>query len=337
MQTSETLGAAVVGLGVGEQHALAYRQLDRCAVRWVYDLDPQRLQRVLATLRQGAAADCLETVLHDAAVHVVSIASYDDAHYGQVRAALQAGKHVFVEKPLCRSLAELRAIKQTWEAGERLHLASNLVLRAAPLYQWLRGAIAAGELGDIYAIDGDYLYGRLHKITAGWRNSQEHYSVMQGGGVHLIDLMLWLTGQRPNMVSAVGNRLCTAGTAFRYNDFMAATFQFPSGLVGRITANFGCVHRHQHVLRVFGTTGTFIYDDCQARLHRSRDPSQAALPIDLSPFPPCKGALIPAFVQGIMQHAEPSAQTQHEFDVISACVAADAASASAAPVAVVYV
>src|SRR6185503_7475057 len=97
------------------------------------------------------------------------------------------------------------------------------------------------------------------------------YSVMAGGGVHLVDLMLWLTGQQPTTVSAVGNRIATANSRFAYDDFVTATYAFPSGLVGRITANFGCVHRHQHVVRVFGTKGTFIHDDAGARLHWTRD------------------------------------------------------------------
>ena len=74
--------------------------------------------------------------------------------------------------------------------------------------------------------------------------------MLQGGGVHLVDLMLWLTGQRPAVVAAVGAAVATRGTAYRYNDFVAATYRFESGLIGRITANFGCVHPHQHVLRV---------------------------------------------------------------------------------------
>ena len=69
---------------------------------------------------------------------------------------------------------------------------------------------------------------------------------MEGGGVHLLDLLLWITGERPTSVTAMGNRICTRGTAFRYDDYVAATLQAPSGLVSRVTANFGCVHRHHH-------------------------------------------------------------------------------------------
>jgi len=337
MSLLRTLGVAVVGLGVGVQHALAYTRIPACTLRWLYDLDAARMERVAAEIGQGAPAESFESILSDESVDVVSIASYDDAHSDQIVAALRARKHVFAEKPLGRSIEELKAIKLAWEAGRGIHLGSNLVLRAAPVYQWIREAIAAGELGEVFALDGDYLYGRVHKITDGWRMDVQDYSVMQGGGVHLVDLMLWLTGQKPASVTAAGNRICTTGTAFRYNDYVAATFQFPSGLIGRITANFGCVHRHMHVLRVFGTRATFILDDRGARLHESSDPAGTARALDLAALPATKGDLIPGFVAAVLAGAAPGPETQYEFDVISACVAADRAVTTGNSVKVTYV
>src|SRR6185437_958145 len=120
-------------------------------------------------------------------------------------AALRAGKDVFVEKPLCRTEDELVSLHEAWRAAGEPALASNLVLRAAPLYGWLRDEVDSGRLGTPYAFDGDYLYGRLHKILDGWRGQVDHYSVMLGGGVHLVDLLLWTTRQRPARVAAVGN------------------------------------------------------------------------------------------------------------------------------------
>jgi predicted dehydrogenase len=319
-----TLGVAVVGLGIGEQHARTYLGLPDCSLRWLYDLDRERLERTARSLGHGTPAPAFATILADRAVDVVSIASYDEAHAEQASAALAAGKHVFVEKPLCRSAAELRAIRQAWQAAGHPHLASNLVLRAAPAFRWLRDAIAAGELGEVYAIDGDYLYGRIAKITQGWRKDVPDYSVMQGGGIHLVDLLLWLTGQRPASVTATGNRICTAATAFRYRDFAAATFDFPSGLIGRITANFGCVHHHQHVLRVFGTRATLVSDDAGVRLHRDREGARPD-PLPLAAAPPGKGALIPEFVRAIVEGDDPRPAAEHELDVMAACVAAEVA------------
>src|SRR5262249_6479297 len=148
------------------------------------------------------------------------------------------------------------------------------------------------------------------------------YSVMQGGGVHIVDLMMWLCGQRPAVVTAAGNRIATRGTAVRYPDFVAATYQFESGLVGRITANFGCAHRHQHALRVFGTRATFLSDDQGARLHGSRDPDTLARRLELATLPSSKGALIPDFVKEILDGADGHARAQHELDLMTACMAA---------------
>ncbi|NJO20627.1 MAG: Gfo/Idh/MocA family oxidoreductase, partial [Spirulinaceae cyanobacterium RM2_2_10] len=291
MNPVPTLGVAVVGLGIGEQHARAYRCQSACQLRVLCDHDQARAQALANTLGCGRAEVDFATILTDKAVDLVSIASYDDAHAAQTLAVLESGKHVFVEKPLCCSREELERLKQVCQRCPDLKLESNLVLRSAPLYRWLKAQIEAGLFGEIYAFDGDYLYGRLHKITQGWRKDVEHYSVMLGGGIHLIDLMLWLLGDRPRQVSALGNRLCSEGTAFRYCDFVSAQFQFASGAVGRITANFGCIHRHQHVLRVFGTAASFIYDDAGARLHLTRDPALKAAPVALDPLPASKGEL----------------------------------------------
>lgn len=331
------LGVGVVGLGVGEQHALAFSNLSTCTLRWVYDIKSSRASEVVYKLGHGAAAPSYEAILSDPDVSIVSLASYDHAHYEQVMAALDARKHVFVEKPLCRSFEEARSIRGAWLKHDSPSLASNLILRVAPLYRWLREAIQGGELGEIYAFDGDYLYGRLHKITEGWRNDVPDYSVMQGGGIHLVDLMLRLTGQIPVSVTAVGNGICTRGTRFRYNDFVSATYRFESGLIGRITANFGCVHRHQHAVRVFGTKATFIYDDAGPRLHRARHPSSKPTPVDREPLAPTKGDLIPPFVRSVLSAQDTKMETEHEFNLICACVAADEAAATRSDMRIRYV
>ena len=337
MRLADKLGVAVVGLGVGEQHARAYLATGCCELRWLYDLDANKAESLAKTLGAGRVASSYADLLEDPGVKLVSIASFDEAHFGQVLEALQAGKHVFVEKPLCRSLAELREIKRIWSFHPRLKLISNLVLRMAPVYRFLGREIDAGAFGKIYAFDGEYLYGRLEKITQGWRKDEQDYSVMLGGGVHLVDLMLGLTGERPVSVWARGNNICTAGSSFRYHDFVTATMQFPSGLIGRITANFGCVHRHQHVVRIFGTKATFVYDDLGPRIHRSRAPEAPAEPLELATLPTSKGDLIPDFVQAILNDTDTQTQLQRECDLIAVCAATDRALASGVQTEVEYV
>lgn len=322
-----TIRAAVIGLGIGEAHAEAYSADLRCELVALCDLSPEKLARAAKRFPGARATQRAEEILTAPDVDVVSIATFDDSHFEMAIRALEHGKHVFVEKPLCRSVGEARALRHAWQRKPRV-LASNLVLRSAPLYQWLAAAAARGEFGRLYAFDGDYLYGRIEKITTGWRKDVEQYSVMQGGGIHLVDLMLWITGERPVSAFAVGSRVATAGTSFRYDDMVAATYRFTSGLIGRITANFGCVHPHQHVIRLFGTSATFLYDERGARLHASRDPEASPLPIAFAPEPEQKGSLIPAFIQSILAGTDASSVMQRELDLVSVTVAADKALAS---------
>jgi predicted dehydrogenase len=336
------LGVAVVGLGIGEQHARMYATLPQCEVRRLVDLDIGRAERLAAEFPNSVATTNFNDAL-GGGIDVVSIASFDDAHFDQVLAALDAGKHVFVEKPLCRSARETAEIRKALKARPRLHLCSNLVLRGADLYRWLRAEIAAGAFGDIYAFDGDYLYGRLHKITDGWRGDTDGYSVMLGGGIHLIDLLLWLTGQRPDCVQAASSNLATRNSRFRYDDFTAATLTFSSGLVARIAANFACMHPHQHIVRIFGTERTFILDDAGPRIMEHRDPLGRGAPVDgarpiaLATLPTHKGVLIPEFVQAILSGEPPAEEdlgvTLNAITIAAAC---DEAAASSRPVNIIY-
>src|SRR5262245_45791579 len=130
----QTLGVAVIGLGIGESHARAYHADPRCRLHWVVDHDSTRAA-ALAVELASSVGDSFEAVLADQTVRIVSIASYDHNHAHQVIQALEAGKHVFVEKPLCQTLDELQRIRQAWIARKgELKLACNLILRSAPLY-----------------------------------------------------------------------------------------------------------------------------------------------------------------------------------------------------------
>jgi predicted dehydrogenase len=319
------IGVAVIGLGIGEKHLRVYHRDARCQVRWVLDFDNVKSKNLSVETGAGIASS-YEAILKDEEVQIISIASFDDDHASQIIQAINAGKHVFVEKPLCQTIEQLQEIQKVWSKynGE-LKLASNLILRATPVYQWLKEKINSGAFGKIYSFDGEYLYGRLHKITDGWRNSVENYSVMEGGGIHLIDLMLWLINERPQNVFSMGNRISTEGTKFRYNDFVASTMQMESGLIGRITANFGSMHRHHHIVRVFGTKGTFIYDDMGARVHWSRDENSKTEMLSMPTLPVDKGDLIPDFVSAVLEDKNINEQTQATFDGLSISAACDRA------------
>lgn len=319
--------AAVIGLGIGEQHLIGLREIGGWDRLVACDISDDKLNQIRSRYPEVETTKDWQEVVEADDVGIVSIASFDDVHYEQVVALAERGKHLFVEKPLCQTAEQVRHIKQL-VFDRKVLLGSNLVLRAAPLYKWLKQEIANGRFGELYAFDVDYLYGRIHKIIDGWRKDVEFYSVMQGGGIHMVDLMLWLAGEKPTHVQSTGNRICTSKSGFRFNDFSTATLWFPSGMIGRANANFGCVHRHQHAMRIFGTKATFILDDQGPRLIETRDPEVAAQKLDISIVPAHKWDLIPDFVEQSADETLFAANAQREFDTLSVCLASDCAMAS---------
>ena len=293
----------VIGLGVGEKHVEAFQSRPDCEVVAVCDFSPEKLAEVGARhpgIRQTADA---RLVLRDPDIEIVSIASYDNFHHAQVVTALEHGKHVFVEKPLCLTAPELSDIRDHLRRRPDLKLSSNLILRKSLRFVELRRMIADGKLGEVFSIEGDYLFGRLSKITAGWRGEIDEYSVVHGGGIHLLDLMMWLVGDRVVEVAAFGNAVASRGSGFRYNDHVVAILRFAGGAVGKLSANFGCVHPHFHGLAVFGTRATFMNGIDHARLYTSRDPQVPPQRITTEYPGAHKGDLIHGFVESIVSGA----------------------------------
>jgi predicted dehydrogenase len=274
--TTAQLKAAVIGLGVGERHVAGYEADPRCKVVALCDIDEVKLAEVGQRHPEKRLTSDPEEILADPAIDVVSIASYDDAHYGQAIRAIRSGKHVFVEKPLCLRDEELDDISQALSERPQIRMSSNLVLRRAPAFKELKSRVESGALGRLYHLDGDYNYGRVHKITEQWRGRLPFYSVTHGGAIHIIDLMLWLTGRRVVEVMALGNQIVTAGSQFRFPDMVTALMRFEDDTSAKVAANFGCVCPHHHMMSVYGTAGTFVYRHHESVFYTSRDPQVSA-------------------------------------------------------------
>ncbi len=334
--SGKALRAAVIGLGVGERHIIGYEADPRCQVVALCDVDQAKLSKVGNRYPGRQLTTEPLAILNDPSIDVVSIASFDDAHYLQVMAALAAGKHVFVEKPLCLHEHELSDIRSALAKRPDLQLSSNLILRRVPRFARLRERLLAGELGTAYYGEADYNYGRVDKITQGWRGQIPFYSVVHGGSIHMIDLFVWLFGERPISVTAIGNAIATQGTAFRFNDCVAALMKFPSGAIAKVTSNFGCVFPHHHNLTIYGTLATFVHDRQGARLYTSRDPGVDPSPIEEPYGGVEKGDMLPIFVSSIIDGAASEVDKTDVLTVMAISLAIEQSARLEKPVEVQY-
>ena len=306
MSGNVILNVGIIGLGVGERHIEGYAYDKRCKVVALSDFDVNKLAEVGSRHPGIPLFRNANAILNDPEIDIVSIASFDNFHCEQIIQAINNRKHVFVEKPLCLFENEFNAIKKALENNPAIRMSSNLILRQTPRFIELRRRILNDELGQIYYIEGDYDYGRLHKLTESWRGNIPYYSVVHGGAIHLIDLITWMVDVSPSEVFAYGNQISSAGSAFKFNDLVAALLRFENGLVAKVTANFGSVTPHGHKLSVYGTKGTFIHGHHGASYFHSRDPKISSEPVmDLYPGA-SKGDIIPGFIKYILDGERPA-------------------------------
>ncbi|HQW57459.1 MAG TPA: Gfo/Idh/MocA family oxidoreductase [Gammaproteobacteria bacterium] len=137
------LKSAVVGLGIGTQHALAILENPYCNLSRIVDIDHQKANNFIAKhSSKGIINSHFDDVMNDKEINLVSIASFDDHHYEQVISLLKANKNVFVEKPLCQTKDQLHDIHQIFlEKRKNRGIASNLVLRTAELYKYIKNLL----------------------------------------------------------------------------------------------------------------------------------------------------------------------------------------------------
>jgi predicted dehydrogenase len=311
----KSLKAGIIGLGVGERHIAGYEADSRCRVTALCDLNREKLEQVGEHHPARRMTPDAGEILRDPDIDLVSIASFDNFHCDQILGAIAAGKHIFVEKPLCLLDEEFQAIVEALNKNPQIKISSNLILRRTPRFIALRERIRAGTLGEIYHLEGDYSYGRLHKILSGWRADIPFYSVVHGGAIHLIDLLLWLTEKQVEEVFAYGSRIATRDTRFRHDDMVVSLLRFTDGSTAKISANFACMVPHHHRLSIYGTQATFEQGHLGAAYFTSRDPATQP-EILTDPYPgAAKGDMLPSFVAHILD-GTPAEVSRH--DVLTA-------------------
>ncbi len=320
---NSTFTAGVIGLGVGETHISGFETHPYCSVHKICDLNKDVLNEVGKRYPKKKLTSNPDEIICDPNIDIVSIASYDDCHKGQIIRSLKNGKHIFVEKPLCLNSEELLSVVEVMRENPKLKLSSNLILRKTPRFIDLRNRIQSDELGKVFHMESSYDYGRLHKLTDGWRGQIHNYSVTLGGGIHLIDLMSWVSGEKFTEVFAYGNKLATQDSSFSGNSLTSAIMKSNSGCTTILTSNFGSVAPHHHKLAIYGTNATFEQSHLTASYFTSRDPSISPENVD-SPYPGAqKGDLLYDFVDSLIEGKQPIIKAQEVIDATSVAIAID--------------
>lgn len=310
------LNSLVIGLGFGKRHFDVLKKNKNSNKVFACDFNA-KLKKIIKVNKDFFARD-YKKIIKNKLLNLVVIASYDNFHYQQILDSIKLKKNIFVEKPMCQTLKEFKHIKKLLKKNSKINFSCNFVLRNNPKFLYIKNLIDKGVLGKIYLIEGDYNYGRLHKLYQ-WRGKIPFYSVVQGGGLHIIDLILWLTKVKPVEVISSGNKISTTRSNFKYNDSVTTLINFKNNMIAKINSNFSCVLPHDHAFRIFGTKGTVFISNDQLRIIRSRKTKKEQI-IKFKYKKDYKDKILNSFVSQIVNKKKPLISKNEILDSMNVCL-----------------
>lgn len=313
------INVAVLGLGVGERHLNTLIKSKNVSKIKVFDLDSKK-KKFISEKYAVLSYKKIDEVFFDNEIDLIVDATYDNYHYQNVSRAINCGKHIFVEKPAFQKFKEAKKCFGLLKNNKKIYIGTNYILRSSPRFKMVEKMIRNKFFGDIYHFEGDYNYGRLSKITRGWRGKIPYYSVTLGGGSHIVDLALFLINKKILEVKSYANKIVTKNSNFRFYDNVISIIKFEKNITGKISSNFSCVYPHFHKLSVYGSKKTFENFNDYGKIYLKRNNIKNKK-IFLKYKPKNKGEVLENFIQSILTKKNRLKYITQIFDTMSVCFA----------------
>lgn len=250
-RTSVTAGGAIAQIGFGYWGPNLARNLGTLAgTRWRYlvDLDADRRSQAAALYPRVDITDDLNRVLGDADVAAVVVATPAASHARLARLALEAGKHVFVEKPLALSTED--AVELARLSDDRgLVLLVGHTFEFNPAVRAMKDLIDAGDIGDV-------LY--LHSQRLNLGRIQSDINAFWSIGPHDVSIANFLLGLAPEWAAARGARYLNDSV----EDVMFVTVGYPGGAMAQMHVSWLDPSKTRRTT-VVGSKKMLVYDDTE--------------------------------------------------------------------------
>lgn len=233
---NKTITVLVVGCGnMGTSHARAYHRLDGVQIAGVVSRGPDSRERLSKELGGVTTFENFEQALQQTQPDVVSINTYQGTHAEYAIKSLEAGSHVFVEKPLAETVEEAESVVQAAQKADK-KLLVGYILRHHP--GWKQFVAESKNLGKPLVMRMN-----LNQQSTGpeWqvhKNLMSAMSPIVDCGVHYVDMMCQMTESDPVSVHAIGARLTEEISTDMYN-YGQLQVTFSDGSVGWYESGWG--------------------------------------------------------------------------------------------------
>jgi predicted dehydrogenase len=237
----------VVGLNYwGPNLARNFDELAHLA--WICDLDDDLRARQTVRYPSARATADYADLLADDTLDAIVVATPVPTHYALAKQALEAGKHVFVEKPPAMRAAEMDELVELAAAHDRVLMPGHLLLYHPGVLK-LKELIDSGELGDVLCV-----YGNRQNLGIVRTNENALWSL----GVHDLSVILYLLDEDPKVAVAYGRDFLTPGV----EDVVFCYLRFPSGKIAHMHLSWLDPHKMRK-LTVVGREKMAVFDDME--------------------------------------------------------------------------
>ncbi len=241
---------AVVGVGGwGKNLARNYEQIQAAHLKYICDLDQKVLGQVHKLCPGASVTTQFQQLLEDDQLDAVIIATPAVTHHDLCKAALEAGKDVYVEKPFVLRVEEALELIELAEKHKRVLMVGHL-LKYHPVVSYLADAIQANELGRIH-----YIY--AHRLNLGTVRGDENS--LWNFAPHDISVILHLLGKDPVDVSARGQYYLQPGV----EDVVFLSLNFDDRCMAHVHVSWLDPHKVRK-MTIVGSKKMAVFDDLEA-------------------------------------------------------------------------
>jgi predicted dehydrogenase len=221
---------------------------DIADLTWLCDLDEGQLQTIGARYPSARTTSSFDELLADDTLDAIVIATPVPTHYALAKQALEAGKHVFVEKPPAMRAVEMDELVSLAVEQDRVLMPGHLLLYHPGVLK-VKDLIDAGELGDVLCVYGN-------RVNLGIVRSNEN--ALWSLGVHDLSVILYLLDEDPELVTAQGSASIHPGV----EDVVFCFLRFPSGRIAHMHLSWLDPHKMRK-MTVVGREKMVVFDDME--------------------------------------------------------------------------
>jgi predicted dehydrogenase len=215
---------------------------------WLCDLDEERLAELAGRYPKARPTADFGDLLADHTLDAIVVATPVPTHYALARQALDAGKHVFVEKPPAMKAVEMDELVQLAAERDRVLMPGHLLLYHPGIVK-VKELVDEGELGEVLCV-----YGNRQNLGIVRTNENALWSL----GVHDLSVILYLLDEDPETAVAHGRDFLTPGV----EDVVFCYLRFPSGKIAHMHLSWLDPHKMRK-LTVVGREKMVVFDDME--------------------------------------------------------------------------